>query len=267
MAGVRYEGKAPDGDDGLVNRGWITDTALPAQAVTNEFINGEINRVVTTNNLQGKTYVDTQDGLVAKIADVNAADNLFLNASARGTTVASLDGTTSQGVGGMLITSQVDAATLVTDCIARSHVGVTAANFTASVTSNETTTRNKLLATVTIPDPGFPYHPLPFGFVAGQAGGTPGLYPWNGNGILGQLTVCPAAGSGDTIYGLGACGDTPSAALYPILPYAASNTTPTTRPATNGSLTLNLYGCCLQGNGYTFLAAGLSFYVIVIPAM
>lgn len=261
MAGVRYEGRAPDGDDGLVNRGWITDTALPAQAVTAEFINGEINRVVTTNNLQGKKYVDDQDLLVAKLADVTTADNLRLNSSARGTTVASLNAS------GTLLTGQFDTATLVTNCVARSHVGVTAATLINAVTSTETTTRNRLLATVTIPDPGFPYHPLPFGSVAAQAGGTPGLYPWNGNGIVGQLTVCPPAGSGDTIYGLGVCSDSPAAALYPILPYAASNTTPTTRPAVNGSLTLNLYGCCLQNNGYTFLAAGLSFYVIVIPAM
>jgi hypothetical protein len=260
MARVRYEGKAPDGDDGLVSRGWVTGTALPEQAVTTEFINGEITRVVTANNLQGKSYVDAQDLLVAKLADVQAADNLYLNSSARGTTVASLNAS------GTLTSTQVDTATLVTDCVARSHAA-TGASFSGSVTSTTTITRDKLLATVTIPDPGFSYHPLPFGFVSGQAGGTPGLYPWNGNGILGQLTVCPAAGSGDTIYGLGACSDTPSATLYPILPYAASNTTPTTRPAVNGSLTLNLYGCCLQGNGYTFLAAGLGFYVIVIPAM
>jgi hypothetical protein len=260
MAGVRYEGKDPDGDDGLVNRGWITGTALPAQAVTAEFINGEITRMVTTNVLQGKTYVDDQDRPLAKIADVNTADNLYLNSSARGTTVASLNAS------GTLLTDQFDTATLVTDCVARSHVAA-ALTWSGTRTANTSIVRDQLLATVTIPDPGFPYHPLPFGSVAAQAGGTPGLYSWNGNGILGQLTVCPAAGSGDTIYGLGACSDSPTPTPYPILPYAGSNTTPAIRPATTGSLTLNLYGCCLQGIGYTFLAAGLSFYVIVIPAM
>jgi hypothetical protein len=258
MAGIRYEGRSPDSDNSVVTRRWSNDNA-GSLAVTTTFVNTEIARVVAANNLQTKTYVDDQDNLLAKLTDVTTADNLRLESTARGTTVASLDSS------GMLTATQIPT-TLVTERTARS-VFATAPSFSGTYTCTTTATREKLLATLTILDPGFPYIPLPFGFVSGQAGGTPGLYPWSGNGVCGQLTVCPAAGSGDTIYGVGACSDTPATGVYPIFPYAASNTTPSTRPATNGTLTLNLYGCCFQGSGYSFSSTGLSFYVIVIPAM
>ena len=164
----------------------------------------------------------------------------------------------------MLISTQIHT-TITTDRTARSHVGTAA--FSGTYTATTTTPRERKLASVTIPDPGFAYIPLPFGSVTGQAGGTPGLYPWNGNGVCGLLTVCPPQGSGETIYGMGAGTDSPVSGTYPIFPYGASNTTPGNRPAVTGSLVLDLYGSCFQGSGYTFSSAGLSFYVIVVPAL
>jgi hypothetical protein len=258
MPGIRYEGRAPDSDSSLITRKWSLDNAA-ALAVTTSFVNAEIARVVAASNLQTTTYVDAQDGLLAKLSDVQAADALHLASTARGTTVASLDSS------GMLTSTQVPS-NLITERTARS-VAATAPSFSGSYTCTTTSTREKLLATITVPDPGFPYHPLPFGFVSGQASSTAGLYPWSGNGILGQLTVCPPAESGDTIYGVGACSDSPTTGLYPFFPYGASGTTPTNRPAVSGTLRLDLYGCCLEGNGYSFSSTGLTFYVIVIPAM
>lgn len=254
---IRYEGRYPDGDNSLVTKKWTDDTAT-ASAVTTTFITNEISRVVSESTLQTITYVDSQDALLAKLADVTAADTLYLNTSARNATVAGLDGS------GMLISGQIPT-TVVTDRLARSHVGT--ASFSGNYTCNTTLTREKKLASVTIPDPGFPYIVLPFGSVTGQAGGTPGVYPWSGNGVCGLLTVCPPAGSGDTIYGLGAATDSPVSTSYPIFPYAASGATPANRPALNGATTLDLYGSCFQGSGYTFYSAGLSFYVIVIPTL
>lgn len=255
--GIRYVGRYPDADLTVTTKKWADDTAA-ARAVTTTFVNSEISRVVQASNLQTATYVDAQDALLARLADVQAADAACLPATARNSTVAGLDST------GMLINSQLPA-TIVTDRVARSHVGTVV--FSGSYTCTTTTTREKKLATVSIPDPGFAYIPLPFGVVTGQAGGTPGLYSWSGNGVCGQLTVCPPQGSGDTIYGLGAASDSPTVGSYPILPYAASSATPINRPAVQGALTLDLYGCCFQGAGYTFFSTGLSFYVLVVPAM
>lgn len=255
--GIRYEGRAPDSDFSVVTKKWADDTAQ-AQAVTTTYINNEITRVVTRDNLQTTTYVNAKDDLLAKLTDVQSADALCLPLTARNTTVAGLD------AGGMLITSQI-SQTIVTDRVTKCYTGTAA--FSGTYTCTTTTVREKKLASVTIPDPGFPYVPLPFGAVYGQAGGTPGLYIWSGNGVCGQLTVCPPQGSGETIYGMGACTDAPVQASYPILPYAASATTPTNRPAVTGALTLDLYGCCFQGTGYTFHSSGLNFYVLVIPVM
>lgn len=254
---IRYEGRYPDGDNSLATKKWTDDTNV-SLAVTTSFINSEIARVISANNLQTTTYVDNQDALVAKLSAVTAADTLYVDSTARNTTVAGLDSS------GMLISTQLPN-TIVTDRVARSHVG--SASFSGTYTCNTTTVREKKLATVSIPDPGFAYIPLPFGFVTGYAGGTPGLYPWSGNGTCGQLVVCPPQGSGDTIYGFGSGTDSPTAGLCPVLPYGASNATPGNRPAVNGALTLDLYGSCFQGSGYTYSSTGLSFFVIVVPAM
>jgi hypothetical protein len=255
--GIRYEGRYPDADSALGTKKWSDDTAA-AVAVTPTFITSEIARVVTANNLQTATYVDAQDALLAKLADVQTAATALLPDTARNTTVAGLDAS------GMVFSSQI-AGAVTTDRVTRSFAG--SAVFSGSYTATTTTPREKKLATVTITDPGFAYIPLPFGFVTGSAGGTPSIYPWTGNGVCGQLVVCPPQGSGDTIYGLGGCTDSTVPTLYPILPYGASQVTPTNRPAVTGNLTLDLYGCCFQGGGYTFYSTNLAFYVIVIPAM
>jgi hypothetical protein len=255
--GIRYEGRYPDADSALATKKWADDTSR-SLAVDTAYVNGEISRVVQANNLQTTSYVDAQDNLLARLTDVQAADAACLAATARNNTVAGLDGS------GMLISAQLPT-TIVTDRIARSHTGTAA--FTGSYTCTTSSVREKKLASVTIADPGFSYIPLPFGFVTGAAGGTPGLYPWNGNGICGQLTVCPPVGSGDTIYGLGGCTDSPNQGSYAVLPHGASGATPFTTPAVTGSLTLDLYGCCLQGSGYIFSATNLSFFVIVMPAL
>lgn len=252
---IRYEGRYPDSDATLISKLWADD-AVVAGTVTQTWLDGQIATAATNANLKTVSYVDEQDAQRATLAEVAAADALYVNATAKGVSVATLD------AGGMVTAAQLP--TVVTDRVARSVVGE--AVFSGTLTATTTAPREKRLATVTITDPGFPYLPLPFGAVTAQSGETPALYAWTGTQLCGQLTVCPPEGSGDTIYGLGACSDTPTAAVYPILPYAASNTTPITRPPVKGDLTLDLYGCCFQGSGYQFSSTELSFYVLVIPA-
>lgn len=252
---IRYEGRYPNSDSSIVSRLWVDDANVEG-AVTTNYLDGEIATAVATANLQSVSYVDIQDGKRATLAAVQTADTLYADTTAKNTVIASLN------AGGMVTPTQLP--TLITDRVALSFTGTTV--FSGSQTANDSTARDRKLATVTITDPGYPYIPLPFGYVSAQSGGTPGLYPWSGTQVTGQLTVCPPEGSGDTIYGLGACTDSPVTSSYPILPYAASRATPTNRPAVRGDLTLDLYGSCFQGSGYVFYSTGLSFYVLVLPA-
>jgi len=257
MPTIRYEGRYPDADASLTHKRWADD-AIAASAVTPSFVNGEVDRVIAASNLQTTTYVDAQDALLAKIADFTAADNNCLDATTRGVTVAPLDGS------GMVTANYLPPG-LITERVIRTHVGT--ASFSGTLTSTTTTVRERKLATVSIPDPGFPYLVLPFGNVTGYAGATPEVYPWTGNGVCGLFVVCPPAGAGEVIYGLGGGTDSTLMSSYPILPYAASGSTPLTRPAVTGALTLDLYGSCFQGTGYVFSSSGLSFYVLIVPAI
>lgn len=258
MPGIRYEGRRPDSDIALATKGFADD-AIAAAAVTADYVTVEIARVVSANDLRTATYVDAQDALLAKLADVEAAAAGLLDATARGTTVAPLNGSAQVDV------SYIPPGTLLTERTLSTVTG--SATFSGTLTATTTNPRERKLATASIADPGFPYHPLPFGTVSGQASGTPVVYPWSGNGVCGLLTVCPPAGSGDTIYGIGGCTDTPTAARYPIVPYAASGATPVNRPPVNGAITLDLYGACFQGSGYTFNSSGLEFWILVVPAL
>lgn len=254
---VRYEGRYPDGDNSLIHKKWNDDT-VAATAVTTGYVNGEIARVVTANALQTTTYVDAQDALVAKSAQVIAADANYLESSARNTVVAGLDSS------GMLTSSQIPS-NLVTERVAVSFTG--SLMFSGSVTANTNSLRERPLATATISDPGFPYIPQPFGFVVGRSVSTDVTAPWVGTGVTGLLLVCPPEGSGDTIYGMGACTDSTSYGVYPVFPYAASLATPLNRPAVTGNLTLNLYGSCFEGTNYQFLSSGVYFWVLAVPAL
>lgn len=255
--GIRYEGRYPDADLAIATKQWADDTAV-TRAVTPTFVSGEIARIIQSSNLQAITYVNTQDGLLAKLADVQSAYANVLPATARNTTVAPLDAS------GMIASAQLPS-NMTTDRVAKTFTGTAA--FSGTTTSTSTTIRDKKLASVTITDPGYAYIPLPFGSVTAQAGSTPGLYGWSGNAVCGQLTVAPPPGSGDTVYGLGGCSDSPIAAPYPLFPYGGSGVYPGTQPSVSGNLTLDLYGCCFQGSGYTFSSTGLVFYVIIMPAL
>lgn len=255
--GLRYEGRFPDSDSSLGTKEWA-EGAAQNSAVTTTYINNEIARVVTVNNLQTTSYVDGRDALLAKLADVQSADAACLPLTARNSTVAGLNET------GTLYSGQL-SNTIITERAVKCFVGTVA--FSGTHTCTQNSLREKKLATVNIVDPGFSYIPLPFGFITGQAGGTPTLYPWSGNGVCGRVVVCPPEGSGDTVYGLGACTDTSISGRYPILPSATANATPANLLAVKGNLTLDLYGSCFQGTGYTFSSEGLSFYVLIFPAM
>lgn len=126
------------------------------------------------------------------------------------------------------------------------------------------------LASITVPDPGYAWIPMPFALVLSASSGTPGPSRFLGNSGFGFLTVSPA-GSPTTYYGAGVCSPDPRGAYYQVLPYASpvGQMTPATRPAVYGGATLVLRGELFGNsgtNGYTYNGNGLVFYVLVMPA-
>lgn len=259
MVALRYEGRPTDADSAITTKKWADD-ANTALTVSTSYVNAEIARVVAVNDLQTATYVDFQDSLLASASDVATADAGYLALTDRNSLVATLTST------GQLKSAQLP--TLVTDRVSKMIAG--SAVFSGTLTSVTTLDRDRRLATVTIPDPGFPYIPLPFGMVTAKAEGeTLVEEPWKGTGVTARLLVAPPAGSGqaDFIYGVGWCSDNPAYATYPVVPYAGSGVNPRTRPAQTGSLTLELFGSCFTNLNYTFSSANLTFYVLVVPAV
>lgn len=261
MPGLPYRGRAPDSDSSVVNKKW-SDDANAAIVVTESYVNGRITNEIGTLALQTQVYVDNQDLLRAQKTDVDAGDLLCVPASQ----LNAVNGVAGLDVDGNLKTAQVPAG-VITDRVARGSEATYLLAGGATQTVTTTNQREFKLATVTIADPGFPWHPLPFGTVMGKAGGTdPGLRS-RGNSNAGLLTVLPPSAVSNIVYGAGACTASFYNDLYCVLPYGASSLVPSGRPAIVGGLTLELYGSCYVGNSYIFSGTSLSFNVMVLPAV
>lgn len=261
MATLQYVGRNPDSDS-IISPKSYTDAANTASAVTTAIVNTKIAAAAAT--LTSAFYVDTQDAALAHQADVTSADTAFIATTQLGVAsgIASLDSS------GNLTTAQVPGG-VVTDRVALSYAGAVIGTFTADHTVTTIGTREFKLATVSIPDPGFPWYPLPFAWVAGDASaGSPPASRQVGNGNYGLLTVQPPVGSGNTIYGVGICTASFYTDFYSVIPYAPAGTTPSGQPAIAGALTLDLYGCCYSTAGhYTFKPTNLTYFVLCVPAL
>lgn len=144
--------------------------------------------------------------------------------------------------------------------------GLGSVTITVPTTVTSTVQPGTQLATIPIPDLGFPYRMLPFAWVRGDSSGaTQPASPTLGTGNYGLITaVVPGSAQ---VYGLGICTGSWYTDAYPMLPYAALNQTPLTVPATTGAKTLNLYGSMWSGTTYTFYPDELTFFVTCIPAL
>lgn len=264
MSNLKYVGRTPDSDSTVAPKSFV-DTTNTSLAVTTDYVTNAIN--LEAANLSLQSYVDTQDNLRAHKTDVDAADALYVASSKLGAAsgVASLDSS------GNLTASQVPAG-IVTDRLALSYNATTMGSvfLTGSNTHTVTTTgiREFRLATLTVPDPGFPWRPIPFGIVCGGAtGASAPATRYLGTGNYGLLTVCPPSGVSNTVYGIGLCTGTFFLDFFPIIPYAGTNQNPTSVPAITGSLQLDLYGCCWSGSTYTFAGLNMMFSVLVMPSL
>lgn len=259
---MRYVGRSADADAGIVTKKWAED-ARAARLADPSYVTSTLAQAVLDATLQPLSYATTRDLLRATTAAVTAADALYADASL-------VDHPTS-GVAGLGPTGYLDPAHLpsgaITDRVITSHA-VTPDNIflTGDVVSSSTAYRDKRLATITVPDPGYPWIPMPFATVTGRSGDAlPPEGYWGGNGVCGLLTVAPA--SGDIIYGRGVCTDSLASAPRFLIPGCDAGTTPLTVPAVEGGVTLNLYGACFQGSGYVFSSSSeFQYLVYVFPA-
>ena len=124
------------------------------------------------------------------------------------------------------------------------------------------------MASIAIPDPGYPWRPLGFATVqGGNPNGTQPDSPYQGTNTFGLLTILPPQGVSDQVYSAGICTDTFELGFNQCIPYATANQTPQTVPPILGSLELDLCGSCWTGSGYQFTPAGILYWVLVTPAM
>ena len=265
MSSLQYRGRYPDSDSSLVHKGFA-DSDNQSIIVDANWVNTTVATAVTSNSLQTPTYVNNQDTLRAHKTDVDAADNNYLPLAALGVAggVATMDGLhlkDSQVPDGVMVNRVAQIYDL-----ANYGTAYLAPGMTHTVTT--TTAREYKIASITVPDPGYPWIPLCFGTIGGYFNGNPDPNRTIGTDNLGQVTVMPPSGVSDTIYAAGALNGIPQRmSYYPFIPHGGLNWTPSNVPVINGSLTLNLYGCCYGVSGFVFSGTGLNYRVLVFPAL
>lgn len=267
MATLQYRGPTPNSDGSVVTKAWA-DGQYAAIAVTTSWVNSQITTEVNNSNLQLPSYVDAQDALRAHKTSVDAADLNYVAVSRLGAAsgVASLDSSgnlpLAQTPSGVTV-SRVGSSYSLASGSGTQYLGVGATH-----TVNTQTPREFRLASITVPDPGYPWRPMCYGAVGGySAGGSAPADRSMGTGNLGLALVVPPAGISDVIYGHAVCSGSTHLDFYPLLPYAVANETPLTIPPITGSLELGLWASCFSSSGYVFTGTGLQFTVQVQPAM
>jgi hypothetical protein len=265
---LSYVGLDPSNSpSSVVTKAW-TDGEQAAVVVSTAWVNSAVSAEAVNDQLQPQSYVDSEDALRAHKTAVDTADQSYVPiaqlGAARG--VAVLDSN------GDLLSAEIPAGVLKS----RSAVVYTAAAdgsvFLPAGQSHQCGTqtyREFCLASIVVPDPGYPWRPQCFAVVGGYSNG--GAVPTTGGtgtGNMGLLTVIPPSGVSDTIYAIGVCSALyQQFAYYPVLPAGASGQTPLTVPPINGSLELDLWASCYTLTGYVFWGSGMWFQVQVIPAM
>ena len=135
------------------------------------------------------------------------------------------------------------------------------------------TTTSFPLGTVTVPNPGYPWIPIPFAYVQGASTASgPGRLIGSGNYAL--LTVTPQ-GLASPVYAAGYMTDDPIMNYYPVVPCAVPGINTTGSPVTpltqqpltlTTTFTLSVSGSGSSTTGYTVSGTGLVFYIAVVPA-
>lgn len=249
--GLKYVGRQPDSDYSVVHKKWVDDR-YTATKVDLAYVNSEVTAV--SSGLSTPAYVDDQDNLRAKTANVNSADNNYIPLTQKG----QANGVASLGSDNYIIASQLP--TLVTE---RKPVFKNADTVYLTGVRAVTTTNAKEFkaATLTIADPGFPYIPLVLSSI--QGGATTGAQgPKSvGTGNYGQVSVLDP---NNKKYGWAICGDLKSYAFHTVIPYGAPLTDEPV--SVSGPLTLDLWLGLWAGSTYVFTDDSFVFSVLIYPS-
>lgn len=255
MSTLKYVGRAPDSDYSAVHKKYV-DQRYSTVKVDDAYIDSQVAAIGTT--LVSQTYVDAQDAQRATKSAVDTADAGYLLASSRGA---------ASGVAPLSSDGYIPSANLPTLQTDRKPFYTVASSTFLSGLRVVTTVNPKeyQAATMTIPDPGFPYYPLCFALIRGGAiNATQTPNRSTGTPHYGQVSIL---GSDNTKYGWCLTGSRKCYDFHLAMPFADDTIDPSTRPPVIGSLTLGLWLGLWGGSTYTFDSTGLQFFSINYPAV
>lgn len=259
---LRYVGRLPDSASVIG-----TTTYAQAQDVANLVTPAWISQQVTQSarNLVTSAWIAQQTSGYLTQAGVTTE---LASSYVPSTELGAANGIAQANGGGIVPSGQLP--TLITNNVARVYDCVT--DGTISLTSGHVytaTTENIgefVMASVTIPNPGYPWIALPFAYVLGYSSGAASGNRLVGNGNYGFLAVT-AAGQQTPLYGMALMTDDTIANYYPLIPTSLVQTTPLNQPPFETGVTLQLSVCNYTGSTYTVSGTGLVFYVLVLPAL
>jgi hypothetical protein len=296
MATLQYQGQSNSGSSPTILATKTYADAGVAGAIVTDVGTGfnAVSTLIRNSVLacEPASYVTGVNATLPTQAAVTAADTGYiararLNAAAAGTVpgIAGLDAS------GLLITtptSQIPSGVSTERLGMGYSVGLTTGNIMGGTASTVTKaigvstltsgsvhtvtgTGTFILATISIPDPGFPFLVLPFGWVEGDASSGPAFtLPQNGNGCYGLLTV-QDPGSG-LIYGGGVCASDSQTNLYPIFPdvFPGQSLAPLTAASAGGPTHELELIASASGSGtvsYNFYGTDMSFWCFIVPSL
>jgi hypothetical protein len=266
VAAFEYVGRYPDSDAVVVPKGYA-DADNAATAVTQAYIDQQC--AIQAANAVSQAYITQAVANYATATMVSTANAAYVPL----TQLGSANGVAQATSSGVAASAQLP--TLVTNRLPKSYsIATSGTDFLGgdSFTVTTTTLQEYIIASLPIPDPGYPWIPWITAYISGQAAGSPSGSRFIGNGNFGLLTVMPPSGVSTKLYAAGVCTSDTVTNWYQALPYGSTQNpstpmTPLTQPPIIGPLTLNLGACCWSGHGYTFNGLGKVFHVTVLPAL
>lgn len=283
-APLRYIGPTPPTNTASVLPKSQADVMFAALRVTNATITAQVASYLTAHPQATVAQFITQNALIAQQSVVATADSQYAMASS----LNAVNGVAGLDTNGNLISAQVVSGNVVTNRKAKFYsVGVApgsqgvlggTVNTTPGATgvvlingSYEVTSTGppySQLASLSLPDPGWPWIPLCSGLIMGDSSATP-TAPFTrsqGTGNVG-LVLVTADNALSPVYGTALCTDSYVTDIYPIQPFAAVNQSPTTVPPITGPKEFAVWGACWNSGPYTFYEQNFMFGVLQFPAM
>lgn len=258
--GGQYVGARPNRDGSFVDKKWLDDR-YDAVGVTSAYVTSRARAEAASTTadatpLVDTAYVDQRDALRAKRADVDAADALLVPLSSIGQPggVATLDSQAHVPAGQL--------PTLVPERVPFQVSGATVYLGQQDVTTSGTKTFQA--ATLSVPDPGYPYFVLPVTSVRGRCSAQTHGPRRVGGGSYGKAAVLT---QNDWIVAGGISGGQFDWDWTHLVPYGAPQAVPGSNSVLSGTTTLSLWLSLWSGTSYTYDATGMVFWSWVVPAL